>query len=942
MSKEDGNSKHKSPSGQQKSFEIAGKKVRVGQSMTPQEAEAFVQAILENTPGPVTISTTNQVTGTTTSAVADNWEEYKESPQTNADTLSKLRVDLERHGYLALYDQTTGTLDLDNDFISLSHEYFRDFDHFDRCQDIPNRYHEHLDTIDRRIWFISHRWESLSHPDPDRQQFQAVQNLIEQEDIQGIWYDYSCMPQEPMTTSELETFRNSLRDLNALIASANFASIVTDDYETRAWCYYEMMIAELLCAGKKCTIAKGGYSSQKDILLPQLLFKGMVPELKITRESDRHHVLALLVTGVKVFKAAAIAVSLGILNDFGFKFGVGASSRYSEFVHFEQFWRIWRLLAASSEHGGIRFRHLVDPQYLRDIIGHRFDLLNGHVKLFAELPRLMRMPLDLRIVEQGSLDRLQEIISDTLRKGPVKDSYTPLAIVMLVYALGTREAFVGDSKEGSDSSDLKKSAIDQLVDVYGLTEATEKEHVLSQDEKISSQLNFEGYELAESGLWTEAIPYYRKALEHNSKNAVALTNLGNAYQALGRLEEALKYQLKALEIDPDNALVWANKAVILSRLGQRKKALECYDRSLQIDPFSKNTWFSRGSLLFTLGSSQEAIECFEHILRELDPRMKECWGAKSEVLKSIGDCDGALKCLDEFLKIDPDDGQVLAEKASVMVTAGRSESALTSFDKALRLNPDVAKTWYNKGHALQTLARDEEAIQCYDQAIELDPEYAPAWGNKAACLALASRDTEALSCVKRSLELDPSSGGYWFLLGLICHKRNDYAEALRAFTQAHGRGRADAQKHIRDCQARLKIHDSQMGVKTEKQRKSSSPRALCNEEVLVVFALDAAASEVDDDWFQESFQRLCSPMKSKGVWFGSWTVLRIPDMRIDIPGSAAGQFELPDLLIDELERWSGKQQYPELAQVVSMQKFTEKNCFALMIHVPDSTPEGPQ
>jgi len=666
MNPEDGHDKQESRPDQQRTFEIAGKKVRGWQSMSPDEAEAFLQAILESTPGPVNINTTDKATGAAISAVTDNWNDYRESPQNNADTLAKLRTDLERQGYLALYDQTTGTLDSNNQFITLSYEYFRDFDHFVRRQDI--------------------------------------RNLVEQEDAQRIWYDYSCMPQEPMTGSERETFRDSLHYLNSLIAASNFVSIATEDYESRAWCYYEMMIAELLCAGKKCAISRADYSSRVDQLLPQLVLEGMVPELKITKESDRHHVSALLVTGVRLFKAGSIAITLEILNEFGFQFGVGAASRYSEFVSFEQFWRIWQLLASSPKHGGIRFRHLFDPPCLRQILADRYDLLGGHARMYAELPRLMQLPLDLRVVEQGSLNRLQQLIGEILRRGPVKESYTPLAIVMLVYALGTRGAFFEDPKK-NDSSERERSAITHLLHAYGLTEDAETEKTLSPDEKIAVTLSGQGYELAEGGKWKEAISYYRKALKHNPQNAVALSNLGNAYQALGSLEEALQYQVRALEVDPENALAWANKAVTLSGLGHREKALECYNRSLQIDPFIKTTWFSQGSLFCMLGRPLEAIKCFEHILEKLDPHMKEAWGAKSEVLKSIGNYERALECLDEFLKIDSEDAQALAEKASVMVTAGQAEGALSFFDKALRLNPDVAKTWYNKGHALQALGR---------------------------------------------------------------------------------------------------------------------------------------------------------------------------------------------------------------------------------------------
>lgn len=42
---------------------------------------------------------------------------------------------------------------------------------------------------------VSHRWESLEHPDPGGNHFQAVKNLPV-DDQTGVWYDYSCLHQE--------------------------------------------------------------------------------------------------------------------------------------------------------------------------------------------------------------------------------------------------------------------------------------------------------------------------------------------------------------------------------------------------------------------------------------------------------------------------------------------------------------------------------------------------------------------------------------------------------------------------------------------------------------------------------------------------------------------------------------------------------------------------
>lgn len=83
---------------------------------------------------------------------------------------------------------------------------------------------------------------TLAHPDPGRTQFEIVREFVRRHQADGIWYDYSCMPQEPHSSADQQLFADSLRHMNSLIVTTNFLSIESDDYFSRAWCYYERII----------------------------------------------------------------------------------------------------------------------------------------------------------------------------------------------------------------------------------------------------------------------------------------------------------------------------------------------------------------------------------------------------------------------------------------------------------------------------------------------------------------------------------------------------------------------------------------------------------------------------------------------------------------------------------------------------------------------------
>ena len=67
-----------------------------------------------------------------------------------------------------------------------------------------------------------------------------------------------------------------------------------------------------------------------------------------------------------------------------------------------------------------------------------------------------------------------------------------------------------------------------------------------------------GINVAQRGLWREAIYRWEKAVELDPKYAAAFNDLGIAYEHEGQLEKARKAYEKALTLDPNNANIRQN------------------------------------------------------------------------------------------------------------------------------------------------------------------------------------------------------------------------------------------------------------------------------------------------------------------------------------------------------------------------------------------------
>ncbi len=76
-------------------------------------------------------------------------------------------------------------------------------------------------------------------------------------------------------------------------------------------------------------------------------------------------------------------------------------------------------------------------------------------------------------------------------------------------------------------------------------------------EDAKAQVEF-GIEVAQSGLWQEAIYRWARASVIDPDYAAAWNNLGIAYEQDGRFDAALEAYEKALDLEPDNLMIQQN------------------------------------------------------------------------------------------------------------------------------------------------------------------------------------------------------------------------------------------------------------------------------------------------------------------------------------------------------------------------------------------------
>ena len=106
-------------------------------------------------------------------------------------------------------------------------------------------------------------------------------------------------------------------------------------------------------------------------------------------------------------------------------------------------------------------------------------------------------------------------------------------------------------------------------------------------------------------LWENVVKFYPRV------NDVAYSNLGNAYQAAGRLEEALKAYDAAATLAPNKALPHEGRGFVLSGLGRPEDSFLEFKKAVELEPTQPIYLLMLGNAYLIRGQAKEAVQVLE-------------------------------------------------------------------------------------------------------------------------------------------------------------------------------------------------------------------------------------------------------------------------------------------------------------------------------------------
>jgi tetratricopeptide (TPR) repeat protein len=320
--------------------------------------------------------------------------------------------------------------------------------------------------------------------------------------------------------------------------------------------------------------------------------------------------------------------------------------------------------------------------------------------------------------------------------------------------------------------------------------------VLVARPEIGEVHNQLGLALVKEGQFPEAVAAFRRAVELDSKSAVALVNLAHTFQRHGRLEEALAECRRALEREPERATAWMMLGTIFQDQGRFVEAAAVYTHTSRLDPRLALAPYNLGVVHARQDQLQEAADDFRAALK-LDPKMAQTHFALSIVLRRQDRRDEAIAELRQGLTLDSTNVAAWAELGADLAEQGQWQEALTACRRALALDPRRSGTQYTLGNTYRALGRLDDAIVAYRQAIELNPKMFQAHNNLGLVFQSQGRLVEAEAAFRRALKLNPKLIQAWTNLAELLQQQKRLSEAENAFRRLIKLAPRNAEAHTR-------------------------------------------------------------------------------------------------------------------------------------------------
>lgn len=246
----------------------------------------------------------------------------------------------------------------------------------------------------------------------------------------------------------------------------------------------------------------------------------------------------------------------------------------------------------------------------------------------------------------------------------------------------------------------------------------------------SKQLIREAVTAHQSGELDRAWLLYQTAMQRAPGNAHLWQLAGTLLLQAGQPGAAVEHLERAVVIDPRHPDARSNLGLAYEALGRNDEAYAQFSTAVDLNPRHGQALTNLGNLARKRGDLDDAIQAYRRALN-VAPQQIEARNNLAASLRELGQLDAATVEIRQVLASAPHNVDALTNLGTIQLAKGDYASALASLELALREQPSSAMARHNRALALLSLGRLREAWSDYDAGFAVGERFHRDFGVKS-------------------------------------------------------------------------------------------------------------------------------------------------------------------------------------------------------------------
>ncbi len=214
-----------------------------------------------------------------------------------------------------------------------------------------------------------------------------------------------------------------------------------------------------------------------------------------------------------------------------------------------------------------------------------------------------------------------------------------------------------------------------------------------------------------------------------------------------------------------------------------RSEIKLWQDVVQKSPDKHRGYLNLGRAYLKQGQDRQGLNALQQALK-LDPANVDVLNARGLYLYERQLYAMALDDFNQALEHDPDSKSARVNRGNVFSRIGKYREALTDYQAALRLDPNDFRTYVNRGNVFAKMKRYEEALADFKRAQQLQPDYPVIQKSIARTYELKGDLDRALTHYADALAAGRPDVSVQLAIARLQARQNNFSAAIDAFDQA--------------------------------------------------------------------------------------------------------------------------------------------------------------